>query len=291
MLARLRRALGTQALLERVAQLEDELRVRQSAVRPAPLYMGNDTALCTTAFGAKLLVDTTDVVLAPWLLSDGVWEAHLTEWLRKTLRPGDVFVDVGANVGYFTVLGGHLVGPTGRVVAVEAHPRLAGLVQRNAVMNGMYGWVTTHQAAAWSTPTSLSFHVRLHSSSGSSAGSIGADRLAHFHDREEVVEVTAIALDDVLAYLPRVDVIKIDVEGAELQALRGLERTIKANPALVLELEWAPELLGLVGDAAADLLDLLESHGFHFRLLEEDLAPVDRARLTDLAYGNVVATR
>ena len=60
--------------------------------------MGGETALCTTAFGAKLLVDTSDVVLAPWLLSEGVWEAHVTEWLRATLRPGDVYVDVTAGL-------------------------------------------------------------------------------------------------------------------------------------------------------------------------------------------------
>ena len=291
-LGHLRRALGTQALLERIDVLERELELlRRSVARPAPLFMGDDTALCTTTFGAKLLVDTTDVVLAPWLLSDGLWEAQVTDWLQQILKPGHVFVDVGANIGYFTVLGGRLVGPSGHVVAVEAHPRLAALVQRNAVMNGIYPWVTTHEAAAWSTSTSLPFHVRVHSSSGSSAGSIGSERLAHFHDREEVLQVPTVVLDDVLADLPRVDVVKIDVEGAELQTVRGLERTIKANPGIVLELEWAPELLGLVGDAATDLRDLLVDHGFRFRLLEEGLAPVEPARLADIVYGNIVAAR
>jgi FkbM family methyltransferase len=59
---------------------------------------------------------------------------------------------VGANVGYFTLLGGRLVGSSGRVVAVEAHPRLAELLHRNVVINGLYSYVTTWHKAAWSRP-------------------------------------------------------------------------------------------------------------------------------------------
>ncbi len=55
--------------------------------------------------------------------------------------------------------------------------------------------------------------------------------------------------------------------------------------------EWAPALMEGVGDKAEALVDLLEGHGLHFRLLEDDLASIERARLLDLPYGNVVATR
>jgi FkbM family methyltransferase len=255
------------------------------------VYLGDNTALLATRWGAKLLVDTRDTLLTPWLLLDGLWETTVTGWLQRTLQPGQVFVDVGANIGYFTVLGGQLVGPRGHVVALEAHPHLADLLRRNVVMNGMQGYVATWQKAAWSEPTNLKFHLRARYSANSSAGSAGLEQLKYLHDEEEVVEVEAVRLDDLLATITRIDVIKVDVEGAEVRAISGLERTLQANPGVRVMFEWSPPQVELVGDAPSTLLDLLSSHGFAFYLIEEDLVAVDRPRLLELSYGNVVASR
>jgi hypothetical protein len=120
---------------------------------------------------------------------------------------------------------------------------------------------------------------------------VGAEGLMNFDDEEEVAEVEAVRLDDLVAGLPKVDVIKIDVEGAEVHALSGLERTLQGNPAITIVFEWAPDLLEAMGDSGGALLDLLAGHGFGFRLIEDHLAPIDRARLLELRYGNVVASR
>ena len=209
----------------------------------------------------------------------------------STLRPGQVFVDVGANIGYFTLLGGQLVGPQGRVVAVEAHPGLAELLRRNVIMNGLYGYVTTWHRAAWSSATTLQLHQRLNFSGASSVGAIGQEALDRLGDTEEMVEVQAVPVDDLLDGLPPVDVLKMDIEGAELQAFTGLSRTLEASPKIAVMFEWAPALMEGVGDKAEALVDLLEGHGLRFRLLEDDLASIERAKLLDLPYGNVVATR
>jgi FkbM family methyltransferase len=238
-----------------------------------------------------MLVDTRDSLLAPWLLLDGLWEANVTGWLQRTLRPGQVFVDVGANIGYFTLLGGQLVGPTGRVVAIEAHPQLAELLRRNVVINGMHDHVATWQGAAWSSRTTLQFHLRTHYAANSSVGSVGPAGLAELGDTEEIVDVDAVAVDDLLAELPRVDVIKVDVEGAEVHVFTGLHRTLRANPDIAVMFEWSPAQLEGIGDEPAALLDLLSSHGFSYQLMEDNLASVDRVHLLDLPYGNVVATR
>jgi FkbM family methyltransferase len=222
---------------------------------------------------------------------DGLWETHVTEWLQHTLRPGQVFVDVGANIGYFTLLGGQLVGPQGRVVAVEAHPGLAELLRRNVIMNGLYGYVTTWHRAAWSSTTTLQLHQRLNFSGASSVGAIGQKALDRLGDTEEMVDVQAVPVDDLLEGFPPVDVLKMDIEGAELQAFTGLSRTLEASQQMAVMFEWAPALMEGVGDKAEALLELLEGHGFRFRLLEDDLAAIERAKLLDLPYGNVVATR
>jgi FkbM family methyltransferase len=256
-----------------------------------PLYFGDHTALVATRWGAKMLVDTRDSAISAWIVLDGLWETHVTQWLQQTLRPGQTFVDVGANVGYFTLLGGQLVGPEGRVVAVEAHPGLADLLRRNVVMNGLYGYVTTWNRAAWSSSTTVELHQRLNYSGASSVGAIGQEALDRLGDVEEMVEVQAVAVDDLLEGLPSVDVLKIDIEGAELQAFMGLSRTFEKSATIAVMFEWAPALIEGVGDKAEALVDLLEGHGLRFRLLEDDLSPIERATLLDLPYGNVVATR
>ena len=150
--ARARRALGMDELSQRLDDIETGLATLHADRYPnGPLYFGDHTALVATRWGAKMLVDTRDAAIAPWIVLDGLWETHVTDWLQQTLRPGQMFVDVGANVGYFTLLGAQLVGPKGRVVAVEAHPGLAELLRRNVIMNGLYGYVTTWHRAAWST--------------------------------------------------------------------------------------------------------------------------------------------
>ncbi|HXQ90009.1 MAG TPA: FkbM family methyltransferase [Acidimicrobiales bacterium] len=290
--ARARRSLGMDDVSQRLGDIEAGLaQLRSDRYPHGPLYFGDHTALVATRWGAKMLVDTRDAAISPWIVLDGLWETHVTAWLQQTLQPGQVFVDVGANVGYFTLLGAQLVGPGGRVVAVEAHPGLAELLRRNVIMNGLYGYVTTWHRAAWSSTTSVQLHQRLNFSGASSVGAIGSEALGRLGDSEEMVEVQAVPLDDLLEGLPPVDVLKMDIEGAELQAFTGLSRTLEASPKISVMFEWAPALMEAVGDKADALVDLLEGHGLHFRLLEDGLSPIERAKLLDLPYGNVVAAR
>ena len=290
--ARARRALGMDEVAQRLDAIETGLATLHAGRYPnGPLYFGDHTALVSTRWGVKMLVDTRDAAIAPWIVLDGLWETHVTDWLHETLRPGQVFVDVGANVGYFTLLGAKLVGPQGRVVAVEAHPGLAELLRRNVIMNGFYGYVTTWHRAAWSTATSVELHRRLNFSGASSVGAIGPEALDRLGDTEEMVEVQAVPVDDLLHGLPPVDVLKMDIEGAELQAFTGLSRTLEASRDISVMFEWAPALMEAVGDKAEGLVDLLEGHGLRFRLLEDGLSTIERAKLLDLPYGNVVAAR
>ena len=275
----------------RLAGLESRLGDLAAGSYPrGPLYFGDHTALVATRWGAKMLVDTRDAAIAPWLVLDGMWEPHVTSWMQSTLRPGQVFVDVGANVGYFTLLGASLVGPGGRVVAVEAHPTLAEVLQRNVVINGYYGYVVTHNKAAWSETTQLEFHIRANFAGNSSVGHIDDEGLRRLGDTEEAVQVQAVVLDDLLADLPRVDMMKIDVEGAEVHAFQGLTRTIEANPGIIIMFEWARAQIESVGDTPQALADLVEGMGFKFRLLETG-EPIEKEALLALPYGNVVAER
>ena len=294
--AGLRRAFGVEGLPARLDHIEQRLDQLQGSVHAAhwphgPLYLGDHEALVQARWGAKLVVDTRDRLLAPWLLMDGLWESHVTGWFHDVLESGDVMVDVGANIGYFTVLAAQLVGPGGKVVAVEASPSLADKIRRNVAMNGHRGTVTVWHRAAWSGSERLKLHERVHYGANSSLASTGAANLEELADTEVTVEVEAVALDDLLGDLERIDLLKLDVEGAEVHAMEGLARTVAAHPEMTMMVEWAPEQIRLMGDDPGELVALLTGAGYGLRLMERDLAPITAAELLDLPYGNVVAAR
>ncbi len=283
--ALLRRSLGTTDLTLRLEAVE-----RALEERPRPAYLGDHTALLQTRWGGMLLIDTRDSVLGPALLLNGLWETEITKWFKEALLPGHVFVDVGANVGYYTLLGSQLVGDGGHVFAVEAHPRMMELLHRNVIVNGRYNVETWHRAA-WSRSETLKFHVRRHFIGNSSAGSLSDHGKELLDDDEDIVEVQAVTLDEILSGSPRVDLIKIDVEGAELQVVTGLARTLDSNPGITVMFEWSPGQIEMVGDDPRALLKLMRKHGFRFRLMERGLAPVSDAELLEVHHGNVVARR
>ena len=254
-----------------------------------PVYLGDHTALLTTQWGGMLFVDTRDALLAPSLLLQGLWEPDVTKWLTSTLKPGDVFVDIGANVGYFSLLASSLVGPNGGVVAVEAHPRMAELLRRNIVANRI-GASTWHRAA-WSHRELLTFHMRTNFAANSSAGSLDSASLADLGDTEELTEVQGVPVDDLLDHMHRIDVIKIDVEGAETRVMQGLTRTIAANPEVTIMFEWSPGQMKMLSDDPQDLISAFTDLGFRFRMIDDGLARITPFNLLQREYGNVVATR
>lgn len=287
---RARRSLGFEEIKNRLEEAERRLDVLSSHTA-GPAYLGEHTALVKTQWGANMVVDTRDQLVAPHLLLDGIWEPHITKWMTAAVKPGDIFFDVGANVGYYSLLAGRIVGPSGKVVAVEAHPNTARLLRRNVVLNGLIGVVTVWERAAWSSSTNLTFKQRDNYAANSSVGSLEDSELQKLDDSETEIKVEAVRVDDLLVDIDRVDVMKIDVEGSEVQAVRGMERLLAASPDIKVMFEWSPGQIEMVGDEPRALLDALEGHGLSFFLIEDGLARYGPDRLLDVHYGNVVATR
>lgn len=157
----------------------------------------------------------------------GQWEPAISRWVRGYVRPGDVVVDVGANVGWYTLLAARLVGPTGRVIAVEASPTIAARLRENVAMNpAVAPRVTVCECAAGDRHGVVPVYLAdaentgktsLHAASGAAA--------------ECTVPIRPLA--DILAgvELHRVRIIKIDVEGAEPQVIAGLLPVAAGLPA------------------------------------------------------------
>ena len=110
-----------------------------------------------TFFGGTLDVDARDIV-GRFIYYFGIWEPNLTAWIQSRLKPGDCFVDVGANVGYFSLLASTLVGPSGKVISIEAIPRTFEVLTGNLDANGARNVRPIHRAV-WDKEETLTFFI------------------------------------------------------------------------------------------------------------------------------------
>ncbi len=168
----------------------------------------------------------------------GVWEPRLTAWIESRLKPGDGFIDVGANVGYFTLLASSCVGPEGQVVAIEAMPTIYEHLARHVRENGLTNTRVVNKAAVGpDAPDEVSLYW-------GDAGNIGSTGLLRQNGSSNSVTVPASTLAGILTdeECRRARLIKVDVEGVEDEAIRGLQLDSgRFNDSLELIVEVACE--------------------------------------------------
>jgi FkbM family methyltransferase len=258
-------------------------------IRP-PIYMGNNIALlCTTNYN-KMYVDTRDLLIAPWLLIHGEWEPGETELVKKLVKPGDIFVDVGANLGYYALLAAR-VG-AGHVYAFEAQPSTYELLGKSVIINWMTKFITYEHLAVYSHTTDLEFFVRNHYPGNSSLGFTPPDQLHKWFDTTTPVKVHAVSLDDYFAAKPgKLDVIKVDVEGAEPAVFEGARRTLARNRDVKVLCEWSPDQMATARQDPAHLIELWAEQGFRAHVLHTGLNEVPLRSLLASGYQNLLLYR
>ncbi len=199
-------------------------------------------------------------------------------FLARSLRPGDRFADVGANIGTYTLLAASITGPDGRIDAVEAVPGTAAALRANVARNDLGGRVRVHEVAVGAAPGRVRFRVDQDVSNhlATAGDPVGS-----------TVEVAVARLDDVLGPEP-IAIAKLDVEGAETEALAGMRAHLHGDHPPVLILEVLANTLARQGSSVDALLALLAEAGYELARWSED-----RAELTWLdpahARRNVLA--
>jgi FkbM family methyltransferase len=220
--------------------------------------------VATTIFGSKLEGDTRDI-LQQYVYYFGVWEPHLTKWIARRIRRGDIFVDVGANVGYFTLLAATLVGQSGTVVAVEPSPRLFAMLRKGILRNRVKNVRALNLAVLDHSGTVPLYRGTEHHSGLTTTR---AERGLDLECEVEAAPLMAILLPE---ELENARLVKIDVEGAEWAVISGMEPLLRAGrPDLEIVVEIDPELLAHQRRRPEDLLQLFAEHGFHAYRVEND---------------------
>ena len=228
--------------------------------------------IAPTVFGAKIAGNTMDII-QQYLYYFGVWEPQLTWWITQTLQPGDTFIDVGANIGYFSLLASPLVGEAGAVVAIEASPQTFGLLDNNLALN--------HVTNVRALNVAVSNHQGVAQVFRGYASNIGLTTIvteAHLPYECDIVTAPLGAL-----LLPaehqNARVIKIDVEGAEWAVAAGLAPLLSGSRAdLEVVVEIDPVPLARQGKSPSEVMQIFLEAGFHAYRLENDYSPLSYLR-------------
>lgn len=221
--------------------------------------------------GHKMFLDPEDSLHLSLM---GVYEPTETDLVKRTIQAGDVALDIGAHIGYYTLMLARLVGPNGRVFAFEVDPDNFALLRKNVEINGYRNVTLVQKAVSDRTGTIRLFLADTNSaqhticSAGRSEGSAS-------------VEVEAIRLDDYFeGYTGRIDFVKMDIEGSEPAVFRGMPLLLGKNQNLKLITEVCPPLLKQFGVDPHAFLSQLAEHGFTLYDIRESTGKVQR---TDIA--------
>jgi FkbM family methyltransferase len=220
--------------------------------------VGTDTPQrVTITGGAVMMLDITEHVQR-WIYYFGVYERETVELFLRLVKPGMTVVDIGANVGQYTLLANSVVGASGSVHAFEANSRNATKLRANLAQNDSSRVEVNAVALSDTVGT-----VTLYSANNDNAGE---HSLFQFDSTMQGEEITAITLDHYVASAAfgssrRVDVIKIDVQGAEAMVLRGAETTLRTHQPLII-CEFEERWLQGMGSSTVELKAWLRSLGY-----------------------------
>jgi FkbM family methyltransferase len=238
--------------------------------------VANDIVLCRVLGKYLVYVDANDVDIGARLALNGYREPSVTSVLARTVQPGWRCIDVGAGHGYYTMVMADAVGPGGCVLAVEPSSAAAILLEKSVELNGFERYTRVLQLVASDkegTPTRLiPQHHRMHVS-------IGNDLV----DTGDADEVNSVTLYELAKDLPRVDLVKIDVEGSEGLVWQSMQDLVDINPAMTILMEVNSKRY----DDPVSFYERLGEAGFNMRYVDFDarVKTIDAKRLAEDRYG------
>lgn len=254
-------------------------------------YVGDGQVLAETSLGHLVVLAAGDRSITPHIIRDGYFDIGMTKFFQHQLRPGMTYLDVGANMGIYAVIAASCVGRNGKIVAIEAIPRLAKMVSDNLTMNGFVTISTVLPVAAANTDGELTIYEFDRLQGGNTMLAGVAQSAADFYNVTATpLQVRARRLSDMFAegLFPRPDFIKIDVEGFEMEVLLGA-RTLLAEHKPSLALEWHPSFM-LEAGLAERMYELLTVElGYSVYRIEQDgqTRPIEFPELMTLDHSDI----
>jgi FkbM family methyltransferase len=221
--------------------------------------------------GQKLYLDKEDSLLLSTRKDD--YDKFEIECLKQIIKKGDIVVDLGANIGYYTLILAQLVGELGHVYAFEPEPSNFELLSKNVKENN-HNHVTLVQKAVSDKNSKINLYV--------SKRNFASHRIFDGEDKRESIEIDVITLDEYFKNFEKpIKFIKIDVEGAEGATLLGASKIIKNSKNLVIMMEYFPKWIKKFGDVPEEILKSLVEKKFKLFNINKKNKKLDSILITN----------
>lgn len=236
-----------------------------------------------TVFDSKLyLVPGDNMGLSIW---GEEYEKEESNFIKNNLKPGGIFIDIGANIGFYTVLAAKIVGETGKVIAFEPDPKNIEILKKNIAENKLNN-VVIEQKAVGERNGVISLYQSEHNA-GDHCTYDRQDRIRVLKEKNKInpkgvydqhsqkdprkkIEVEMVSLDD---YFLKNSItptfLKIDIQGFEYPAMKGMEDTLKKIPHLTVTSEFWPAGIEMTQNNPKEYLELFTKHGYKIHLIEK----------------------
>lgn len=229
------RAIVVEELEKKILQRLDRIESYScAAARRTAVNCGQDEVLLRTSVG-YVLCSARDHALLVCLLEVGEWEPGTRLLIEKLIKPGDCFIDVGANIGLHTLAAARAMGGQGEIIAFEPFEPTKRLLERTIWLNGFSDMVEIQEAAVSNTTGNRSLFL------GETSGHHSLfERNEENHSAQASIDVANVRLDKFFARTKSIDVLKIDAEGAELEVMDSAAVFLKNNNNLTIIAEFCP---------------------------------------------------
>jgi len=233
-------------------------RIEQFIANWAKAHPGRKTV--TVAGGVKMSLDTSDF-LQRTLFSARDFEPHIRQTIQTRLKPGDVFIDIGANVGFYALCASKVVGAAGKVFAFEPAPETMNALRTNLSLNGA--------ANIEAAQIALSDHTGMSKLYLDAAHNSGATAMRASPNASQEITVILDTYDNYVREhgIPKPALVKIDVEGAECLVLKGMTNLLAQLTAMIIEVSELS--LTQMGSSKEELFGIMEKSGYCASLLSQ----------------------
>jgi FkbM family methyltransferase len=262
------------SLRQEILSLAESPFVRRGA-RLFNRFVSSEKARRVQVGELAIYAQTFDRLLALQLLKWKLHEHAEAQFFKDVTKAGMCIIDIGANLGYYTLLAAKRVGEHGRVYAFEPDPDNYSLLARNIEANGCQNVRLSAKAVSNVSGKGTLFFCEEHR---------GDHRLSDPGGGRKRIAIETVRLDDALPERLQVDVIKMDIQGAEMEAVQGMQRILLENPHLKILCEFWPAGLAIGGSSGEEFLSWVASKGLNHAYIDKRgrAVPATTGRLIDL---------
>ncbi|HVA96930.1 MAG TPA: FkbM family methyltransferase [Candidatus Acidoferrales bacterium] len=229
----------------------------------------------------KIYIDKKDSIVSEVLLSEKIWEPYETKIIKRKIKKGDIVVDIGAHIGYYTLIAASIVGDKGKVYAFEPDPSNFHLLKKNINVNGYTNVVTVNKAVS-----NKNGNKRLYLNDENR----GDHRVFDSGDKRKSIAIAVVTLDDFFKDKKEtIDFMKMDIQGSEVFAMKGARKIVDKSKKIKFITEFMPFELDQSGSSAEEYLRLLKNNKFKIYRLDEvreKLIPINPEKLLRLYNDN-----